>query len=87
MLRDLLYRLRALFRHNRVEGDLDGELAFHLEHERQKYLAAGLPLAEAERRARLVLGGLEQVKEELAWPPGSCLLLPLDAWRRRCFSA
>lgn len=64
MFSDLLYRLRALFRRNTVEDELDDELGFHLEKERKKYVAAGLKPEEADRRARVALGGLDQVKEE-----------------------
>src|SRR5438445_12773710 len=64
MLSDLLYRLRALFRRNAVEGELDEELRFHLEKQVQKLMQTGVARAEAVRRARMNLGGLEQVKEE-----------------------
>ena len=37
MLSDLRYRLRALFRRSRVERELDDELRFHLERQRDKY--------------------------------------------------
>jgi predicted permease len=63
MLSDLLYRLRALFRRKSMEADLDEELRAHLEHEVEKYVQSGLTRAEATRRARLKLGGLDQVKE------------------------
>jgi predicted permease len=64
MLSDLLYRIRALFRRKSVEGDLDDELRFHLERQIQKHLRAGFTREEAMRRARMDLGGLDQVKEE-----------------------
>src|SRR6267378_4252293 len=64
MLSDLLYRLRALFRRNAVEGELDEELRFHLEQQVQKFMQTGVARAEAVRRAQTSLGGLEQVKEE-----------------------
>jgi predicted permease len=69
MIRDLLYRLRALFRRNSLEAEMDAELRAHLEHQTEKHLRAGLPPEEAARRARLEFGGLEQVKEECrdAW--------------------
>jgi predicted permease len=63
-LNDLAYRLRALFRRSQVEAELDDELRAHLESQVEKYLRAGMPRGEAARRARLELGGLEQVKEE-----------------------
>ena len=64
MLSDFLFRLRCLFRRNRVETELDEELRSHLEHETEKYVKSGLSLEEARRRARIALGGVDQVKEE-----------------------
>ena len=46
MLSDLLYRLRALFRRNAVEGELDEELRFHLEKQVQKLMQTGVARAE-----------------------------------------
>jgi len=63
MLADLTHRLRALFRRDAVERELDEELRFHLEHEIDKRLAAGMPRAEAARQARLAVGGFAQIKE------------------------
>src|SRR5262252_225532 len=64
MLSDLVYRLRAIFTRRSMERDLEDELRFHLERQIAHYESAGLSRAEAERRARLEFGGLEQVKEE-----------------------
>ena len=64
MVSDLLYRLRALFRRNSVEAELDDELRAHLEHQVEKYVQSGMSPEKAERRARLEFGGLDQVKEE-----------------------
>jgi putative ABC transport system permease protein len=64
MFTDLFFRLRALFRRKEVESELDDELRFHFEQQVEKSLAAGLSREEATRRARLVFGGAEQVKEE-----------------------
>jgi predicted permease len=61
---DLVLRLRALVTHNRVEGELDEELRFHMEMEARKHLAAGLSDEEARRSARVRFGGVEQVREE-----------------------
>ncbi len=61
---DVRLRLRAILFRERMDRDLQEELAGHLELETRKYLAAGLDLEEAQRRARLGFGGLEQVKEE-----------------------
>ena len=64
MLSDMLYRLRALLRHRSLEGELDDELRFHFEHQVEKLVRTGLDRTEANRRARLTFGGIEQVKEE-----------------------
>ena len=64
MLSDLLMRLRALFRRNAVESELDDELRFHFEQQVEKFVQSGLPLPEARRRARLIFGGSDQIKEE-----------------------
>jgi predicted permease len=49
--RDLLLRIRALAAPRRVEHELDEELAFHIERETQKHIAAGLSLEDARTRA------------------------------------
>src|SRR6266849_5684592 len=64
MFRDLLFRLRALFQRKTVESELDQELRAHLENETEKYVAAGLSPQDASRRARIALGGLEEIKEQ-----------------------
>jgi hypothetical protein len=64
MLSDLLFRLRALLRRKSMEAELDEELRTHFEHQVEKFVASGLPRAEAIRNARLEFGGLDQVKEE-----------------------
>jgi putative ABC transport system permease protein len=64
MISDLLFRLRAVFRRRTVEKELDDELRFHFEHEVEKLMRSGLSREEASRRARLSLGGMDQVKEE-----------------------
>ncbi len=63
MLSDLFYRLRALFRRDVVDGELDDELRVHFEQEVEKLVRRGLPPEEAARQARLVFGGVEQVKD------------------------
>jgi predicted permease len=63
-LSELRYRLRALFRRDRMEGELDAELRFHMEKEAEKHVAAGVPRDEAVRRARLAFGGVERIKDD-----------------------
>jgi putative ABC transport system permease protein len=64
MISDLLFRLRAIFRRRSIEHELDEELRFHLENEIEKLMRSGLSREEASRKARLSLGGMDQVKEE-----------------------
>jgi hypothetical protein len=64
MLSDLRYRMRALFRRNAVEAELDDELRFHLERQTEQYRQAGMSPEEAARRTRLAFGGPEQIREE-----------------------
>src|SRR5258708_12304240 len=64
MWSDLLLRLRSLFRRKSVETELEDELRFHFEKQVSKLLQSGLTRAEAQRRARLEFGGMEQLKEE-----------------------
>jgi predicted permease len=64
MLDDLMLRLRSLFRRENVEKEIDEELRFHFEEQVTKFIQAGLTREEAGRRARLEMGGIEQIKEE-----------------------
>jgi predicted permease len=53
---DLKLRVRALFRPNRVEQELDEELAFHIEREARKLIDEGMTPAEARERAQARFG-------------------------------
>ncbi len=64
MLRDLAMRLRSLLRRGAVEQEMEEELRFHLDQQTEKYVVAGTGREEAERRARIELGGVEQTREE-----------------------
>ena len=57
-------RLRSLFHGAQADQELDDELRDHLERKTGDYLAQGMPLEAAHRRARLDLGGIEQTKEK-----------------------
>jgi predicted permease len=63
MLSDLRYRLRAIFRREAVERELARELQLHYDREVARLVDAGMSQAEAQRRARWAMGGVEQVKE------------------------
>jgi len=56
-------RLKALVRRRHVEQDLDDELAFHVAMQTRANARDGMSDAEASRRARMEIGGIEQVKE------------------------
>ncbi|MGA8145002.1 MAG: ABC transporter permease [Candidatus Acidiferrales bacterium] len=57
--------LRNLFLSRRVEVDLDQEVHSHLEMLIEENIRAGMPPGEAQRAARIELGGVEQVKEQV----------------------
>src|SRR6267142_1480115 len=82
MFTDLTHRLRSLIRRRTVEQDLDDELRFHREQLVDRHLADGLAHDEAMRRARLEMGGFDQVKEEHRNVRGVPLLedLGVDLW-------
>jgi putative ABC transport system permease protein len=56
--------LRRPFRKEQSEKQLDAELRFHMERQISDYIAAGMSLEEARRRARLDFGGLESIKQQ-----------------------
>src|SRR5437016_13698749 len=57
--------LGNLFSPRRVDADLDQEVHAHLELLIAENIRAGMPPAEARRAARIELGGIEQVKEQV----------------------
>jgi putative ABC transport system permease protein len=57
--------LRNLFSSHRVGVDLDQEVHSHLELLIEENIRAGMPPHEAQRAARIELGGIEQVKEQV----------------------
>ncbi len=57
--------LRNLFLSRRVEADLDQEVHAHLEMLIAENIRAGMQPREAQRAARIELGGVEQVKEQV----------------------
>ena len=85
MLSDFFLRLRALFKRPTVEHELDEELRFHVDHQVEAYLNAGLDRDEAVRRAHLAFGGLDQVKEEYRDTLGGSMMTTL-ARRTLCGS-
>src|ERR1700761_2164293 len=47
------------------DADLDREVVFHIDALAREYEAAGMPLEEARRQARVDFGGREQVTQQL----------------------
>lgn len=57
-------KLRALFRRNRVDAEIDEELRDHIGHQIEANLAHGMSPVEARRAALIAMGGLEQRKQQ-----------------------
>jgi predicted permease len=74
VLSDILARLRAILLRGREERELDEELRFHVDMESEHLQRTGLSEAEAERRSRIELGGIEPVKEQVRDARGTRLL-------------
>ena len=62
-LRQALNRLRAFSRKERMDTDLDAEMAAHLELAIEENLKRGMSAKEARRQALITFGGVEQAKE------------------------
>jgi predicted permease len=56
--------MQSILRRSRIESEMDDELRFHREAYAEDLVRAGVPPAEAMRRARIEFGGVERVKEE-----------------------
>jgi predicted permease len=62
-IRQALNRLRAFFRKEPLDRDVEAEMAAHLELAIEENLRRGLPAPEARRQALIKFGGAEQAKE------------------------
>lgn len=58
-------RFHNPFRRAQAERELNEELRFHLERKVEELRCRGLSEAEARRQARVTLGGVEPIKEEI----------------------
>lgn len=67
-------RLEVLFRKGDLERELDEEIRWHIERETELHVAAGVPPAEARRRALVAFGGVERHKERVRDVRGGRLL-------------
>ncbi|MGC2422602.1 MAG: ABC transporter permease [Candidatus Acidiferrales bacterium] len=61
----LRVRWRSIFRREAVERELDEELRYHVERKTEENIAKGMSAEAARRAARIELGGIEQVKEQV----------------------
>lgn len=64
-LRDWRSALGIAFTRGRFEDGMSDELRFHVDAYADDLVRSGVPRAEAQRRARIELGGTESLKEEL----------------------
>src|ERR1700726_3664267 len=56
--------LDRLFRRERLDHSMEEELRFHIAERAADLQRSGVPMAEAERRAQLEFGGMENYKEQ-----------------------
>lgn len=83
---ELKFRIRALFRRAAMDRELADELRYHIESQVERHVRAGMPRREAERRARMEFGGVEQIAEDTRGERGTARLDALRqdvryAWR------
>jgi predicted permease len=71
--------LKALFRRSRLEQDMRTEMASHMETYIEDLISRGVPAEEAQRRARVEFGAVEEVREECRESVG--LRLPFEIAR------
>ncbi len=62
--RRLRARVRALWQRKALEQDLDDELRFHLDMEKEYLMRMGLSETDARRRAQREVGGVERYRDE-----------------------
>ncbi len=74
MLRDVFFRMRALFQRKAVTAEMDEELQAHIRERADDLECLGISRAMAKRRARLEFGGYEKFKEECHEALGTYLI-------------
>jgi predicted permease len=62
-MRRLVYRVLTFFKRAEAEQELEREITAHLTLMEEQYRERGLTPAQAQRAARLAIGGVEQTKE------------------------
>ncbi len=73
-LDQLKLRLRTLFRHSRVEDELQREFQFHLDQQIAENVAAGMSATAAREAALRRMGGVAQIQEQCRDQRGLYLL-------------
>jgi predicted permease len=58
------FLLDRMFRRERLDHSMEEEVRFHIAERAADLQRSGVPMAEAERRARLEFGGIENYKEQ-----------------------
>ena len=71
---EIRFRLRALLHRDKLEQELDTELAFHLQKEAEKHMATGASPDEARRRASASFGAVQGTKDDARDARGISLL-------------
>jgi predicted permease len=64
MIRRIVGSIRGLWAGNRVEAELDEELAFHVDRQTEQNVRRGMAPEEARRAALVRFGGIDKVKDE-----------------------
>jgi len=65
ILSTLSHRLASFFHRSQIREEMDEELGSHIAHRADDLERGGISRAEAERRARIELGGREKYKEQM----------------------
>jgi predicted permease len=65
MFSDIVFRTRAVFRRGKLEREMNVELQEHYQRQFEKLTRSGLSREEAMRQSRLIVGGPEQLKEQV----------------------
>src|SRR5215470_14069936 len=63
-LKHPLWRLLALWRSERIHGEINEELAFHIDQRTEDNVRAGMPPTEARREAERRFGWMSRIKED-----------------------
>src|SRR4051812_19830888 len=67
VVRAFVAGVRALVGKPALEQDLDDEVRHYIEMSAREKMRAGMSRADAERAARIELGGVDAVKEGVRW--------------------